>query len=327
MTEFSHSFEEPLDRPGQTEYDEQSFTEPLGPDFVFSSDAHPEESDAPDDLSIDDPEIGLKAVYGLVDNQMQGLAERPDALDGQEGPLYAVAGPEDVLIEVSPGPVECKAVSLGGEMLHIETPSPEQLTSEMWRDILGPGMDSIGARIEGNMDSAVTFMSAFGMGVQFVHIAHRSRGVSTTMPGIVIDNYGESQLHSFAFEPRTNNILIRAAEIHKADAAWLSRPMRSTSPVDGRVTFVGSGLNHVLLSAVEEAHHGVHSETTGDHRGSGVQGTLTVPEYDSIEHEYQALRWQRVAAEVFNMPPETVTVLDRRLQEAEDYRKNVLGLS
>jgi hypothetical protein len=200
--------------------------------------------------------------------------------------------------------------------------SLDSFASDYWESLLREGYDLKGVEFDGDFALAAEYMAAFDEGIQYVTNRLNERKAGLVWPEIVVvfdeailDYMGTCALAD-ASSRRIyidNNIL--------AEASRFVGPDTPTEKYlgDGKIGFVGSFRNFFRLVGVEEAHHIAYFQ----HRGPAPRPAreVTGVAYDATEPEWQALRWQGMAARHMNMPLATQYVLEERLADAKVFRR------
>jgi len=240
--------------------------------------------------------------------QANGLAPVSKEVATQVGAVAGAEKPQDAAD--SPEGTEAQTifdVSPQGQM-------PE--TTQEWERALTVTYEAAETPFEGDIARAGVLAQAFGTGVRYVHEVYNARGAGLTLPSVRLD-----------VNPEIPGGYTTSAEAIVLGHTMLSLAAQQASEFTNLYRTAGDDVIHdgsirdyyVLLGA-EEGHHYIYSSQREADPTLDNQ-YVTLVEYDAVDVEWHALRWQVRAARAMGMPERTQEVLRRRLEAAKQLRR------
>lgn len=242
--------------------------------------------------------------------------------------LPAITAPDDQgdegVVDRSPGPSESP-----------ESPQPhgfnfswvpgEEITVDDCADVLGQGYDQRGIPFDGDRAKAAACLKSLSDGVRYVNDKFAEKGVVVEEPsiGIIYDGKGpEGQPFAALTDSRIRQIYLSGKMLEGYSTTDIDAPTTFEAHGEpGAVFYEASPKDAYFLIGVEEGHHDAYNQLRGPE--PTTPRSLTLTEYSADEREWQALRWQAMAARELGMPQETQDVLRSRVEAVKLYRRQL----
>lgn len=159
-------------------------------------------------------------------------------------------------------------------------------------------------------------------GIGFVQNKVMKEGFQTFQrpPLVIVKESPEDCANKFsAYLPKPNVIALSPDDLQVYSNLPFDRIIESARATE--VSMRATAPDHALLLGVEECHHSVYRQQHGEQPLPANINQLSVAEYDALDHEYAALRFQVLAAKEFNLPKVTGHLLVQRWQAANILRQ------
>lgn len=176
---------------------------------------------------------------------------------------------------------------------------------------------------EGKKDNAALLMQSFIEGINYIK--------EQTATGIVKDfQYPNINITaSDGTDPRNiycaedgRNIYIKKNYLEEASNFDINS-MRTAFSENNEIVYKATTNDMFLLTGIEEAHHA--SLLQGKLKTTNYNSKNSAAEYNADEAEYQALKWKVRYSEEKHMPPETISLLKKQLNEAISVRRQPIA--
>jgi hypothetical protein len=171
----------------------------------------------------------------------------------------------------------------------------------------------------GNNENAASLIMAVHEGATFVHNGFSERKIPIEQPMIGLITEPNILPANVCVDQNTRTIYLKAAFVEHFSHMHPDTKIQHNTNL-GEPYFRGRLSDMFRLFGVEEAHHDVYNQLKGPHEGI-ENDSLPLAPYDADEREYQALRWQVRYAKQTGMPEQTRTLLEERLRNAQEVRK------
>ena len=124
-----------------------------------------------------------------------------------------------------------------------------------------------------------------------------------------------------SYLPRSNVIAVSPRRLREYSAFPFDEIVSSTRDDISVVSMRATAPAYALLLGVEECHHGVYRQVHGVQPLPANTDQLSGTEYDALDHEFEALGFQIMAAKEYNLHEVTQAVLVQRWIAAEALRQ------
>lgn len=193
--------------------------------------------------------------------------------------------------------------------------NPWEKTKTEWVDLLENEIP----HFKGNKQHAAKLLFELSRGIRIVDEKLKARGLSYEPPRLAI-LHGEGSNQISIVHDQDNDCVVIGKEFLANLAAIDPEPLQAFKRDDGEITFKGRLADLVRNLGVEEAHHSAFYQYK--QKKIPFINALDMPmsEYDSSDHEYRALLWQKRVAEEQGDPSITVEHLVQRIEAAKKER-------
>lgn len=179
----------------------------------------------------------------------------------------------------------------------------------------------------GTYSEASRILCAMTKGIRWMSRRLLQRGLTNTeLPRFAILSKELPKPISIGYDHNSDSIFI--SKNHLEQYSYYNQ--KSTCKIERRFSeeFVFHGnslLDFYKVSGVEECHHSIYKRYKGRFFSPHADD-LSLSEYDALDHEFRALKWQIRFAIDQCLPRKTINCLRWRLKNAKSARKKRAGL-